>query len=141
VFAKKLGYASSADKGFREHLKLLERSGVVKIQQSGFRGHSLAHPKNIVLTKDISEILRFHESKSDSELRDHVCCPFCGRAIYIFDCLKNAWMLGSVVKVSFEHGLCCGKFEIITEDKVLIRELRRAMLLKSKRKKRSSLYD
>lgn len=141
VFAKKLGYDSAADKEFREHLKLLQRSGVVKIQQSGFRGHSLAHPKNVIMTKDISDLLRFHADTNDPELRDYICCPFCGRAIYIFDCLKRAWMLGSVCKVSLEHGSHGGKFEIITDDKLLIRELKRAMLLKVRKKKRNGLYD
>jgi len=141
VFAKKLGYSSASDREFREQLKLLQTSGVVKVQQSGYSGHSTAHPKNVVMTKDIEDLFRFHESKKDPEIRDLFCCPFCGRAINIFDCLKNVWMLGSVCKLSAEHGVCCGKFELVIVDKLLIQQLRKVIPFKGKRRKRSLYHE
>jgi len=51
VFAKRLGFKRSNAKELQFSLKYLQKIGALEIQQGGFKGHSLCHPK-IVSIKD-----------------------------------------------------------------------------------------
>lgn len=54
TFRKKMGY-THLNKEFKEKLVHLQRIGAILIQQSGFRAHSLCHPK-IVVIKNEAEV-------------------------------------------------------------------------------------
>jgi len=50
-FVKRLGYKSAQNREFNVLRKMLEKQGIIEIQQSGYAGHSLAHPKLVVIHK------------------------------------------------------------------------------------------
>ena len=56
TFARRLGFRNANDSKFRQLLKLAERKGLIKIQQSGFRSDSMHHPKIVVLMKPFEEV-------------------------------------------------------------------------------------
>jgi hypothetical protein len=62
-FAKKLGFKNGGAYGFKGHLHALERSGAVLIQQGGYLGDSLHHPKLVVI-KNL-EAIQQHFGKAD----------------------------------------------------------------------------
>ena len=56
TFARRLGFRDARDKKFRQLLKLAEKKGLIKIQQSGFKADSMHHPKIVVLMKPFEEV-------------------------------------------------------------------------------------
>jgi hypothetical protein len=48
-FVKRLGYESAQNREFNVIRRMLEKQGIIEIQQSGYAGHSLAHPKLVVI--------------------------------------------------------------------------------------------
>jgi hypothetical protein len=53
TFARRHGFKSPKQKGFRAHLIQLEKLGAIRIVQGGFRGHSAEHQKKIEIQKPI----------------------------------------------------------------------------------------
>jgi len=52
-FVKRLGYKSALDREFNVLRKMLEKQGIIEIQQSGYAGHSLAHAKLVVIHQTV----------------------------------------------------------------------------------------
>jgi len=55
-FARRLGFSDARDKKFRRLLKLAEKRGLIKIQQSGFRSDSVHHSRIVVLMRPFEEV-------------------------------------------------------------------------------------
>jgi len=60
TFARKLGFKSAHAKGFWKGLNYLCRIGAIEIQQSGFKGDSMHHPKLVVVrdSERVSSLFR-----------------------------------------------------------------------------------
>jgi hypothetical protein len=57
-FAKLLGYSRASNHEFRQIIRYFEKLGFVAVQQSGFMGHSMYHPKLVAILKPL-EIVAF----------------------------------------------------------------------------------
>ena len=91
TFARRLGFRNANDSKFRQLLKLAERKGLIKIQQSGFRSDSIHHPKlvvveNLKLFQNYFNILKQPDKKS--EIRAY-WCPYCASIIEDFSTKKD----------------------------------------------------
>jgi hypothetical protein len=53
LFAKMLNYPRATSREFKRVLSFLERSGIVAIQQGGFLGDNMHHPKLVVIRKPL----------------------------------------------------------------------------------------
>ena len=53
-FVKRLGYKSAHERECIILLKMLQKKHTIEIQQSGFKGHSLAHSKIVVIHEPIN---------------------------------------------------------------------------------------
>lgn len=58
--AKQTGFLRASDPRFKECIADLEKEGILSVQQSGFKGHSMEHHKIVVLRADVMFI---HESE------------------------------------------------------------------------------
>lgn len=144
-FALKLGYPSAQCSEFREYLEFLKQNGTVRVQQSGYAGHSLAHSKIVVSDRDLEALHHYQVVPEYDKPHTLYCCPYCGQTLDICRRMKNGWpVLGSVLKVHLECESCSGKFELYISHKPTLRELHkalpfvRAML---RRKRRVSIYE
>jgi len=136
TFAQKLGYSDASSKEFHQRLKLLERSGVVKVQQSGFSSHSLAHPKIVVMAEDLESLEKFSLDGKNCEEQTCYCCPYCGRVVNVFENLKRIWRFGSMHKILLGCPACSGRFQINVDkgiDKGVIAQLKTVQRFRTRR--------
>ena len=140
-FAKKLGYASVSDSEFQDRLRLWKSNGVVKVQQSGYRGHSLAHPKIAILSEDLEGLKKFSiDVSSDTIPQVQYACPYCGRSLSIYDSKRQAWFFAQQLQVLLECSHCTGRFVIRITDPKEIKQLNISAVGR-KKAKRSWLDD
>lgn len=134
TFARKLGYSTSRNKEFKERLRLLKALGTVKVQQSGFMGHSCAHHKIVVYKGDLSTLEQCRqEQKIPKEERIAYFCPYCGRVISIYEEIKNLWRFGyRRFNMLLECRECLGTFQISTKSNFLISRLKEILEMRRK---------
>jgi hypothetical protein len=56
TFARRLGFKNASEKRFRQLIKLAVKKGLLRIEQGGFKGDSMHHPKLVVLMKSFDEV-------------------------------------------------------------------------------------
>lgn len=124
AFAEKLGYPNTRSATFHKRLDFLKKSGVVKVQQSGFAADSQHHHKIVIVKNDLMSLERFaYVNQMPSTYQTIYSCPYCGRILDLYEYQKT-WRLGSILEVLLEC-FCLQRFVIIIKDKSLIKKIER----------------
>jgi hypothetical protein len=72
LFAKMLDYPRVTSREFKRIVGYLEKEGVIVVQQGGFLGHSMAHPKIVAILKPLKldEFTQVMASRTNFRLGD-----------------------------------------------------------------------
>ena len=99
TFARKLGFSSAHNKGFRAFLKNAERKGLLRIQHGGFRSDSMHHPYIVVLTKPLEyvKLAKDFAKTKMPELDEHISRTTRNTTRKVRRCLHSRWKLLEVL--------------------------------------------